>query len=159
MCVWSGQGGRNCREDLLAGGQPPIRPNGGEKPEFPAAGHETALRSPFDRWLCGCSSSLYTHTRHRRRYSSCNLPRWNAIETIPVILAFQRAFNRACRVLYQNGNRANGLEREKEKFAREAGREGGPRLRTRRTPSRKLFAVLSANRVNLHKSRGDNNRA
>lgn len=60
MCVWSGQGGRNCREDLLAGGQPPIRPNGGEKPEFPAAGHETALRSPFDRWLCGCSSSLYT---------------------------------------------------------------------------------------------------
>lgn len=60
-----------------------------------------------------------------RRYSSCNLPRWNAIETIPVILAFQRAFNRACRVLYQNGNRANGFEREKEKFAREAGREGG----------------------------------
>lgn len=94
-----------------------------------------------------------------RRYSSCNLPRWNAIETIPVILAFQRAFNRACRVLYQNGNRANGFEREKEKFSREAGREGGPRLRTRRTPSRKLFAVLSANRVNLHKSRGDNNRA
>ena len=146
MCVWSGQGGGNCREAA-------------KSPSFP---RPVTKRLYVPRSIDGYAVVRARCTRTHaigRRYSSCNLPRWNAIETIPVILAFQRAFNRACRVLYQNGNRANGFEREKEKFAREAGREGGPRLRTRRTPSRKLFAVLSANRVNLHKSRGDNNRA
>lgn len=114
MClVRSGrEGGRNCREDLLAGGQPPIRPNGGEKraASFPRpVTKRLRVRSMLMRLL-----KLAAHTR-TRRCTACNLPRWNTIETIPVILAFPTCLQPCVPCIQQNGKRANGFEREKDR--------------------------------------------
>lgn len=148
-----GGGGRNCREDLLAGGQPPIRPSGGEKraASFP---RPVTKRLYVPRSIDGVMRLFKLATRTHAREDTpcsilCNLSRWNTIETVrlPVTLAFQ-----PCVLKWETSKWFRTREeRERERFARERNCKGGGKgvfLRnTQNTEPRKLFAVLSANRV------------